>query len=433
MRTEDLILISVDDHVVEPADMFDQVDVPASYRDRVPKLITTDSGTDVWTYDGATIPNIGLNAVAGRPPEEWGFEPTSFDQIREGTWDITRRVDDMNVNGVLASVNFPSFVQFCGQLFSRTKDKDLALAMVRAYNDWHIDGWAGQAPGRIIPLSIPPIWDPKLMADEVLRVADKGCHAVTFSENPSKLGWPSWHDQEHWEPFFATCQETGTAILLHIGSSSQLIQTAPDAPMDVLVALQPQNTIQAAADVLYSGVCQRYPDLKIVLSEGGIGWLPYFLERVDYVYDRHRYWLGRDFGDLKPSEIIKRNFTFCFIDDRAGIENRHHIGVENITWECDYPHSDSSWPNSPESVMAHFEGQDISDDDINAITHGNAMRVFGFDPFAHVPREQATVGALRAQATHVDTRLVSDGKARDKRASTSISDLVDTIAKASTR
>lgn len=424
MRTEDMILVSVDDHIVEPPDMWDKVDVPKKYRDQVPKVVHTEQGTDVWTYEGNQIPNIGLNAVAGRPPEEWGFEPTAFDEIRDGCFDVDKRVDDMNANGVLASLNFPSFVQFCGQLFSRSEDKDLAIEMVRAYNDWHIDHWAGSHPGRFIPLSIPPIWDPKLMAAEVERVAEKGCHAVTFSENPAALGWPSWHDKSHWEPFFATCEETETTICLHIGSSSKLIQTSPDAPFDVLVTLTPQNSVQAVTDVLYSGVLERYPNIKIALSEGGVGWLPYFLERVDYVYQQHRTWLNQDFGDMLPSQLVKRNFTFCFIDDKHGIEARDKIGVENITWECDYPHSDSSWPQSPETVEKHFAEVDISDEEINMITHENALRVFKFDPFQHIPRDQATVGALRELGKDVDLTLKSSERHQGEH-SKDISDFID--------
>src|SRR5690242_3138620 len=127
MRAEDLILVSVDDHVVEPPDMWADVDVPAKYRDEVPKVVRKDNGTDVWVYEDVEIPNIGLNAVAGRPPEEYGMEPTSFEEIRTGCYDIDARIKDMNANGVLGSMCFPSYPQFCGQLLSRTADKDKAL------------------------------------------------------------------------------------------------------------------------------------------------------------------------------------------------------------------------------------------------------------------------------------------------------------------
>ena len=156
MDAEDLILVSVDDHVVEPPTVFEGR-LPAKYVDLAPKFVTRADGTSAWLYEGAELGNIALNSVAGRPPDEYGMEPTSFDEIRPGCWDIDERVADMDANGVLGSLCFPSFPQFCGQLFARTQDKDVALAMVQAYNDWHIDEWCGSHPGRFIPCSLPAI------------------------------------------------------------------------------------------------------------------------------------------------------------------------------------------------------------------------------------------------------------------------------------
>ena len=261
----------------------------------------------------------------------------------------------MNVNGVLGSMCFPSFIQFCGQLFARTEDKELALAMLQAYNDWHIDEWCGAYPGRFIPLSIPAIWDPELMAAEVRRVAAKGCHAVTFSENPSKLGWPSVHS-DHWDPFWKACSDEGTVVCMHIGSSSEIVIPSPDSPFDVLITLSPMNIVQCAADLLFSPVLRKFPDLRLALSEGGIGWIPYFLERVDYVYSHHKAWTGQDFGDMLPSQVFSERIITCFIDDAFGVESRANMNVDNICWECDYPHSDSTWPQAPEMAMKYLDG-----------------------------------------------------------------------------
>jgi predicted TIM-barrel fold metal-dependent hydrolase len=240
------------------------------------------------------------------------------------------------------------------------------------------------------------------MAEEVRRMAAKGCHAVTFSENPSKLGWPSFHS-DHWDPFWAACADEGTVVCLHIGSSSTLAITAPDAPFDVLIALQPVNIIQCAADLLFSPVLRKFPTLRIALSEGGIGWIPYFLERVDYVYAHHKAWTHQDFGDKLPSQVFKERIVTCFIDDAFGVENRHHLNLENVTWECDYPHSDSTWPNAPEIAMKYLAG--VTDDEVDKITHRNAMRLFTYDPFAVRRREQCTVAALRAEAADVDVSV----------------------------
>jgi len=406
MQIEDMILVSVDDHVVEPPDLFEGrlSKKAAALAPRVEKLA---DGTDSWVFEGAPMPNVGLNAVAGRDPLEYGLDPTSFDQMRKGCFDIHERIRDMNVNGVLGSLNFPSLVGFAGTLFYTMQDKDVALELLRAYNDWHIDEWCGTYPGRMIPLAIPPIWDPQLMADEVLRVAEKGCHAFTFSENPSKINnLPSYHS-DHWDPFLAAMQETESVLCLHIGSSSQITITSMDAPMDTMITLQPMNIVQCAADLVWSPMFRKFPNLKVALSEGGIGWIPYFLERLDYVYNHHHQWTNQDFGGKLPSQVFNENILTCFIDDAVGMEIRHHLNIDSIMWECDYPHSDSTWPIAPEMAMKYLDG--VPDDEINKITHLNAMNKFKYDPFQHIPKEQCTVGALRAQATDVDTAPVSYG------------------------
>ncbi len=405
MELNDMVLVSVDDHVVEPPHLFEGR-LPARYVDLAPQFVTRADETNAWVYEGQEIANVALNAVAGRPPEEYGMEPTSFAELRAGCYDIDERVKDMDANGVLGSLCFPSFPQFCGQLFARTEDKDVALAMVRAYNDWHIEDWCGTHPGRFIPCSLPAIWDPEVLAAEVRRTARMGAHAVTFSENPSKLGWPSLHS-DHWDPFWQACSDEQVVVCLHIGSSSQLVITAPDAPIDCLITLTPMNIVQAAADLIWSPVLRKFPDIKFALSEGGIGWIPYFLERIDHNYKVHKAWTLQDFGDRLPSEVFNDHVLTCFIDDEFGVASREFLNLDHVMWECDYPHSDSSWPFSPEAIAGHFDGG-VSDEDIDRITHLNAMRHFQFDPFSvHGGREQCTVGALRARAAGHDVSMRS--------------------------
>ena len=323
MTPDDLILISVDDHVVEPPDMFEGR-LPAALADRAPRVVRKDDGSDQWLYEGREIPNVGLNAVAGRPPAEYGVDPTSFAEIRQGAYLVDHRIDDMNANGVLASMNFPSFPQFCGQMFSNSQDKELGLAVLRAWNDWHIEDWCGSHPGRFIPLGLIPYWDPELMAAEVRRLAALGCHAVTWSENPEKLGVPSYHNP-HWDPFWAACEETGTVVCIHIGSSGSVAITSMEAPITTMLTLTAVGIFQTAGDLLWSPVLDRFPKLRFMLSEGGTGWIPYFLERADYVYRNHRVWTGSDFGDQLPSERFRERFITCFIDDAADILQRKRM------------------------------------------------------------------------------------------------------------
>jgi predicted TIM-barrel fold metal-dependent hydrolase len=406
MNAEDMIMISVDDHVVEPPDLFDS-HIPDAYRERAPKVIKLENGTDVWQFNDSIIPNIGLNAVAGRPKEEYGIEPTSFTEIRPGTYDIEERIKDMNAGGILASMNFPSFPGFSGRQFAAAQDKDLALAVLRAYNDWHIDQWAGAHPGRIIPMALPVLWDAELCADEVRRVAKKGCHSMTFTENPAKLGYPSFHDS-HWDPLWTAVSDENMVLSVHLGSSGELVMTAPDAPIDVMITLQPMNICLAAADLLWSRVIKNFPNIKFALSEGGTGWIPYFLDRVDRTYDMHHLWTGQDFGGKLPSEVFREHFLTCFISDPIGMHLRHLIGMDNIAWECDYPHSDSSWPTAPEELAAVADG--VPEHELNKITHENAMRWYSFDPFAHRSKRMSTVGALRAEAAGHDVSIKAQGK-----------------------
>jgi predicted TIM-barrel fold metal-dependent hydrolase len=406
MRLEDMILLSVHDHVVEPPDMFDRHLAP-EWKPRAPKVVRRGKA-DMWTFEGVPIPNIGLNAVIGRRPEEYGVEPTAYDQMRPGCYDVTERIRDMNANGVLGSMCFPSFPSFCGALFARQADKKLARVMIQAYNDWHVDEWCDAYPGRFIPLSLPLIWDPALMAEEVRRLAKKGCHAVSFTENPEKVieGLPSLHSP-HWDPFWKACMDEGTVVAIHIGSASGMQFTSMDSPVDVMITTSPISIMSCATDLLYSPILRKFGGIKFALSEGGIGWIPYFLERVDYVYAHHKAWTNQDFGTKLPSEVFREHIITCFIDDKVGVGLRDQVGVDIITWECDYPHSDSTWPRAPEILWESM--RDVPEDEVHKMTWRNACELFRYDPFAHRPRERCTVGALRAESPDVDLAPHSAG------------------------
>jgi predicted TIM-barrel fold metal-dependent hydrolase len=414
MQLDELILVSVDDHLVEPPDVFDGR-LPSRLQDQAPKVVRKRDGSDVWLFNGAKIPNIGLNAVAGRPKEEYGIEPTAFDEMRPGCYDVDQRIKDMNAGGVLGSMNFPSFPGFSGRLFAACEDRQLALAVLQAYNDWHIDAWCGSHPGRFIPMALPVLWDAELAAAEVRRVAAKGCHSITFTENPATLGYPSFHDTS-WDPLWEAVCDEGVVVSIHLGSSGQLAITSPDAPVDVMITLQPMNICAAAADLVWSRVIKDFPSIRFALSEGGTGWIPYFLDRLDRTYDMHHRWTGQDFGDKLPSEVFREHFLTCFIADPVGVQLRELIGIDNIAWECDYPHSDSSWPQAPEELDRVMAG--VPDEHVRKITFENACRWYSFDPFTTRSRETCTVGALRAEAAGHDVSVRSYDKGRFERTHT---------------
>ena len=400
MKMDEMVLLSIDDHSIEPPDMYER-HVPAKWRDQAPKIVRDDHGVDQWTFQGqATSTPFGMAATVGWPREEWGFHPGAFSELRPGCFDVHERVRDMNANGVLASMCFPTMAGFNARTFTEAGDKDLSYVMLQAYNDWHIDDWCGSYPGRFVPLGIVPMWDVDLAVKEIRRISAKGCRAITFLEAPHSQGWPSFLSG-HWDPMLAALVDENMVLCLHIGGAWDIVKLAPEAPVDHSIVIPTQLTMLTAQDLLFGPTLRKFPDLRVALSEGGIGWIPFYLERIDR-HVRNQSWIGNDFGGRLPSEVFRQHFLACFITDPVGVKLRHEIGVDVIAWECDYPHTDTTWPESPETVWREFQEAKVTDKEINQITWENAARFFGWDPFALLPRERATVGALRALARDVD-------------------------------
>jgi len=408
VTVEDLIIISVDDHVVEPGDMFDQ-HLPSELLAQAPKLKEAPNGSHYWQFEDRVVANGGLNAVVGRPKDEYGCEPTHYSQLRDGVYKVKDRIDDMNVNGILGSMCFGTFVTFDGGFFIGARDRKLAHRMVQAYNDWHIDEWCGGAPGRFIPLAITPLWDVELVVEEIRRVIKKGCSAISFPDNPAAKGLPSLHSAV-WEPLWKICAENEVIINCHIGTGAPPPHASTESPVDAWLTSFPMSIAQAASDWLYLEALRRYPTLKIALSEGGLGWIPYLLERADYTFEHHHQWTNLDLGGKLPSDVFREHFITCFIEDKFGLKNRHEIGVDSICYECDYPHSDTVWPDSADRLFAAVK--DMPQNEVDKITHLNAMRFYKYDPISIFGRENCSVGALRAKAMHVDVTPKSQGGQR---------------------
>src|SRR5579875_341589 len=370
-------IISVDDHLIEPPDLFEGR-MPAALAPRAPRVDELDGGRQAWEYEGRLYPNIGLNAVVGRPREEWSMEPARFEEMRPGCYDIDERIKDMDAGGIWASVCFPSLIAgFCGSVFSRSKDPDLGLACLRAWNDWHVEVWAGTHGDRIIPLQLAWLRDVEVAAAGVRANALRGFKAVSFAEVPAQLGLPSLHSG-YWDPFLAACEETGTVVCLHTGSAGWAPVPSPDPPFELFPTLFPASSLVAATDCLWSGVCLRFPGLKVAMSEGGIGCVVMLADRADYVLDHSA--SGRESkawrSDLRPSEVLARNFWFCTIDDPGSVDAVvARMGPDHVMVECDYPHADSTWPSTPELVAATFAHQ--PPEVVRKVTAENAAALFG--------------------------------------------------------
>ena len=396
---EDLpLIISVDDHVMEPNTLW-QEQLPASMRDRGPRVVQEKIRLeftgghygfhrddpdgqlcDVWLFEDSVTPTGFLHGPAGVPREEQRNVAAVYEDLRPGTYDQSARLDDMTLNHVEAAINFPNiFPRFCGQGFLERDDKDLALECLRIYNDWIIDDWGGGAGhGRLIPLTLIPLWDAALAAEEVRRCVDKGSYAIAFSENPSKLGCATMYSGD-WDVLWDVCQEADVTVSMHIGSSSSMPSTSPDAPLAASMSLYAQNAEGSLVDWVFSGTLERFPDIKIAYAESQVGWMPFQLERMDAVWKEGRGGVGGD-GRL-PSEQVQGRVYGCIFDDLVGLKQRYEVGVDQILFETDYPHSDGTFPHSRKVAHSMFAAAGLDADECYKVIRGNAISAFGLERF----------------------------------------------------
>jgi predicted TIM-barrel fold metal-dependent hydrolase len=390
-------MISVDDHILEPRDLWAR-ELPAALRDRGPRVVRERAKLgfrggrlslerdvpdgqwcDIWQFDDLVLATGLLHAPVGVPVEARANLPAIYEDFRAGTYDQEARLADMDANHVEASINYPNtFPRFAGQGFAERADKELALASLRIYNDWMIDEWCGGAGrGRLIPLTLVPLWDPALAAAEVRRCAAKGSYAIAFTENPAKLGFPSLYTGK-WDPLWEACTESDTVVSMHIGSSSSMPTTSDDAPLATSMALNAQNAQGSVCDWVFSGTLRRFPTIKLAYAESQVGWLPFQLERMDGVWEE-------DVGDIDlpepPSTYVRGRVFGCIFDDLHGLRSRDEIGLEHILFETDYPHANGTWPNTLAVAQRLCREAAMTPAESAQLVRGNAIACYGLERF----------------------------------------------------
>lgn len=395
--------ISVDDHVVEPPGLWwDRL--PASRRELGPHVerrfgvlgrknrrpvVLEDRENpaakegDVWVFGDMEWPfTVGYaNVGPAREHKRGSMELMTYEEMLPGCYDPAARLADMDANHTEASLCFPTVPRFCGQIFFEHPDPELSMECLRIYNDWMIDEWCGgQAKGRLIPLTLVPLWDPVLAAAEVRRCAEKGSHAICFPEAMEPLGLATLYSGE-WEPFLEACHETSTVINMHIGSSSSLPGTSSDAPVGVTVALTHENAAHALVDWVFSGVLVRHPNIKVVLSEAQAGWIPFMLQRMDDVWERGEMYETdlRSVLPEPPSRLVRDRIYSCIFNDLAGLAVRDQIGMEHLMFEVDYPHSDSTFPNTVRTAEKLVTEAGLNEREIWQFVRGNAIACYGLE------------------------------------------------------
>jgi predicted TIM-barrel fold metal-dependent hydrolase len=390
MLRDDQKLISVDDHIIEPPRLWlDRL--PSRFADVGPRVVEIPLGHPLregseapmqqWLFEGQIAGDTALSCSAGTEWRDRGMEPQHFEDLRRGCTDPSARLADMDQEGVWAEVNFPNWSGFAGGRFRHTKDPALGLACVRAYNDFVLDEWVPAAPDRYIPLIIVPFWDIDAATAELHRCAGKGARTFSFPDNPAHLGYPTFYG-DHWEPLWSAAEDTEMPVCMHFGSGGVKHALSEAAPMAAWTSVMGSTLSHSMVELCFSPVFHSHPELKVVYSEGQIGWIPFFLQRMDQVWGRYRWFrptgkLARRINaDVPPSELFRRHIWGCFIDDSVGVKMRHEIGVDKILFEADYPHDDSHWPNTRADMAEQLK--DVPDKEVKRIVEDNARGLFRF-------------------------------------------------------
>lgn len=357
-------LIDADTHVNEPPDLWTSR-VAAEYRDRAPRIERFEQG-DAWVLEGVDDPiNFGLNATAGMKPEEMqGW--VRFEDIRHGGWDPAARLEEMDQDSIDAAVLYPT--PRLSHAVIATPDPGFHLAQVQAYNDW-LSEYASHDPDRLGAIALLPNRGRDMALAELDRVADRpGIKGALVGCWPH--GDLEWSDDD--DPVWEALVDAGMALHIHV-SMVDVMPTAHKTKIvgDVRWYDAPKRILQ----MVWSGVLDRIPDLRVVMAEVDAGWLPYFKEQVDDRYHR----LGRGSGlrlQRPPSSYVEDHFYFTYIADSFGVRNRQDIGVERMMWSSDYPHVPSDWPNSWRRLEADFSGVPRAEREL--MTVGNAQRLYRF-------------------------------------------------------
>ena len=383
---------------MEPPHLW-QARVPSALKERAPKVVH-ENGLDFWVFEDRKAPMLGLLTAMGRRREDWTPDPTTYASMRPGCYDVKERLKDMDEGHILGSLCFGTVTGFAGQMWLNAQDKALALACCQAWNDWLFEEWCGAAQGRFIPCIQLPLFDVKLAVAEVERCVPKGARAITFPEILGQVGLPTLSDRSgYWDPLWAACEQAQLVVCMHQGTGGKRMRTAVDTP-EVATMAWAIGTMSSGCmlDWLFSPVFHRFPRLQIALSEGGIGWMPYFLERAEEVLNNHRSWAAKgnrridhttqtlgeleenlvDFATLDIRKLFREHVSGCFIKDEAGLANLDIIGEDNVCVETDYPHSDCKWPDSVPHALHQM--RKLSDEVKYKILRGNAERIYRFTP-----------------------------------------------------
>ena len=368
-------IISADDHVQEPFDLWTTRLPKPAWGDRIPHLEEKRDGSQVWVVDGTTLTMRGVASVGAIMPDR-NLEPQRWDEVPPSAYKPLERLGAMDADGVDYQVLYPTVAGVSGEIVGAINDAELELECVQAYNDWIIEDWAGCSP-RFVAQCLIPISSPAAAAAEARRSVAKGHKGIVMPATPWNLKDVPHINDPSWDSLWQACQELDVPICFHSGSSSKVrLQAWKGFTPNLAAAMDgisgPVSSVPILANLLFSQILTRFPNLRFVFAEASLAWGAYLLETADHQFERQR--LHSEGYELKPSEIFGRNCYMTGWYDRAGLIVRKYLGVENILWESNFPQANSTWPNTRDFVQRSFAN--IPTADRSKILVDNAAKLY---------------------------------------------------------
>jgi predicted TIM-barrel fold metal-dependent hydrolase len=368
------LVLSSDSHVFEPPDLW-QTRIDAAFRDRAPRIERINGGDHVVVEADQVLSGIGLISNAGArfdTPETISAEGR-FEDVLTGGYDPAQHLKDMVLDGVAGEVLYPSQ----GLFYFKVADTPLMSAIFRAYNDWLAE-FCRADPARLKGVAMINLDDVEDGVRELERTARMGLRGAMIAEYPAE---DRRYDRPEYEPFWAAAAALEMPLALHTATRrtgkirGAGPQTLSDASGRATKAFSPALSM---CDMIFSGVFERHPSLTLAIVEFELSWVPYVLSSMDYTYrERHAEASYRFKGGMLPSDFFHRNVVLSFQEDAIGIRLRDVIGTDNMMWGSDYPHSESTFPQSRKILAEILAG--VPEDEQAKIVGGNTARVYGFD------------------------------------------------------
>jgi uncharacterized protein len=358
-------IISADSHITEPPNTYiDYID--PKFRDRAPHMVRDERKGDLFMIDGMSRPvPMGLVAAAGKAAKDLTILGVKFEELHRGGWDPEARMADQDRDGVAAEVIYPTV----GMLLCNHKDYDYKKACFDAYNQW-IAAYCAVHPDRLIGTGQTAMRSVEEGIADLRRIKDFGLKGVMMPGNPQVEDY----DSLIYDPFWEAAIDIGLPLSFHIlTSSDDAVGRGRGPKLNSFMSIIRGNQ-DIIGTLIFSGVFERHPKLKVVCVEADAGWAPHYMYRMDHAYDRHRYWLTAGTISKLPSEYFRENIYLTFQDDWVAFKMKDMCNFRRLMWANDFPHSDSTWPWSQELLKKHTA--ELTEEEKNQVLHDNVAELY---------------------------------------------------------